>query len=290
MDIIKIPIDARFNDQTILDFLRYFNVSKPKIHLLQQHHLLLVNDQFKPFQSLLVSGDIITIDVSEFESIDFIPEFVPIDILYEDEDILIVNKPAGIIIHPADKSESKTLVNRIAGYYQQNQINRQIRYLHRLDTETTGCILIAKHFLIHSYLANHWDHDVVKRQYLAFVMGHPFKETDTITFPIGKDRHNNNRYRVKYEGEPAITTYQVIDQYPAYSLLRVELKTGKTHQIRVHMSHLGHPLLGDTLYGGLKDIISRVALHSESIEFINPVSGKSIKVAAPLPEDLLRLL
>lgn len=290
MDIIKIPIDSRFQDQTILDFLRFFNVSKPKIHLLRQHHLLLVNDQFISFESLLTLGDIISIDLSEFEEIDFVPEDIPIDILYEDDDILIVNKPAGIIIHPADKTESNTLVNRIAAYFKKNHINRQVRYLHRLDTETSGCILIAKHFLIHSYLANHWDHETVIRQYLAFVMGHPFKENDTIAFAIGKDRHNNNRYRVKYEGEPAITTYQVIDQYPAYSLVRLRLKTGKTHQIRVHMSHIGHPLLGDTLYGGQKDFINRVALHSESIEFINPVSGKSIKVAAPLPEDLLRLL
>ena len=290
MDIIKIPIDSHLANQSILDFLRYFNVSKPKIHLLQQHHLLLVNDQYKSFNQFLSEGDNVSIDVSEFESIDFYPDDEPIDILYEDDDVLIINKPAGIIIHPDDKSKSGTLVNRIAGYYKKNNINRQIRYLHRLDTETTGCILIAKHFLIHSYLANHWDHEMIKRQYVAFVMGQPFKDTDTIAFPIGKDRHNNNRYRVKYDGEPAITSYQVIDHYPTYTYLRLELKTGKTHQIRVHLSHLGHPLLGDTLYGGNKDKITRVALHSESIELTNPVTGKSIKVAAPLPEDLLRLL
>jgi len=290
MDIIKIPIDSRLSNQSILDFLHYFNVSKPKIHLLQQHHLLLVNGQFQGFGYQLSEGDSLTIDVSEFESIDFIPEFEPLEILYEDEDVLIVNKPAGIIIHPASKDETGTLVNRIAGYYQSHHLDRQIRYLHRLDTETTGCILIAKHFLIHSYLANHWDHEIVKRHYLALVTGQPFKENDTLTFPIGKDRHNNNRYRVKYEGEPAITSYEVIDKYPFYSFLRLELKTGKTHQIRVHMAHLGHPLLGDTLYGGLKDKIKRVALHSESIEFINPVTGKSIMVACPLPEDISRLL
>ena len=290
MDCIKIKIDERFNQQRIVDFLHYFHVSKTNVYLLQQHKSLKINDVFVPFNTLLSIGDEMTIDLEQFEHIDFIPEDNPIDILYEDDDILVVNKPSGIIIHPADKNETGTLVNRVAAYYTKNKINRQVRYLHRLDTETTGCILFAKHFLIHSYLANNWDHEIVKREYLALVMGQPFKSSDTLAFSIGKDRHNNHRFRVKYEGEKAVTHYEIIDQYPNYALVRLKLQTGKTHQIRVHMSHIGHPLLGDSLYGGNKDFINRVALHSSKIEILNPVTGTIISVTAPLSDDILRLL
>jgi 23S rRNA pseudouridine1911/1915/1917 synthase len=290
MNRINIKIDERFNQQRIVDFLHYFHVSKTNVYLLQQQKSLKINDVFVPFNALLMTGDQMTIDLDQFEHIDFVPEDVPIDILYEDEDILVINKPSGIIIHPADKNETGTLVNRVAAYYSQSNINRQIRYLHRLDTETTGCILFAKHFLIHSYLANNWDHEIVKREYLALVSGRPFKSNDTLAYSIGKDRHNNNRFRVKYEGEKAITYYEVVDQYPNYALVRLKLQTGKTHQIRVHMSHIGHPLLGDTLYGGNTNYIHRVALHSSKIEFRNPVTGTIISVTAPLSDDFSRLL
>jgi len=290
MDVLKIPIDSRFTGKTIKEFLHFFNVAKAKIYLLEHEKKLTVNYAFRLFDQALFEGDLVTIDLEGFENLDFIPEYDPIEILYEDNDILVVNKPSGIIIHPAEKDGTGTLVNRIAGYYEKKGLNRNVRYLHRLDTETTGCLLIAKHFLMHSYLANHWDHLEIKRHYLALVTGQFVKDQGTISESIGKDRHNNNRYRVKFDGEKAITHYEVIDKYPTYSLLRIELLTGKTHQIRVHMSFMGHPLLGDQLYGGKPDRINRVALHSESIEFTNPVTGLPFKVANKLPEDMQRLL
>lgn len=287
---LVITIDERFNQKTIGDFLNFFHVSKSNVYLLQHHQRLKVNNIYISFNNILSLGDQITIELDDFEQIDFQSENIPLDVLYEDDDILVVNKPAGIIIHPAQKDEVGTLVNRVANYYSQKGLNRQIRYLHRLDTDTTGCILFAKHFLIHSYLANNWDHDTVEREYLALVLGQPFKSEDTIAFSIGKDRHNNNRFRVKYDGEKAITHYEIIDQYPNYALVRLILKTGKTHQIRVHMAHIGHPLLGDLLYGGNQKYINRVALHSSKIFIKNPVTGNIISVTAPLPDDILRLL
>lgn len=290
MNNLFITIDERFDQKSIGDFLNFFHVSKSNVYILQHHQRLKVNNEIIPFSNILSSGDQINIELDDFEQIDFNPEDLPIEVLYEDDDILVVNKPAGIIIHPAQKDGRGTLVNRVANYYLQKGLNRQIRYLHRLDTDTTGCILFAKHFLIHSYLANNWDHETVEREYLALVTGQPFKSKDTIAFSIGKDRHNNNRYRVKYDGEKAITQYELIDQYPNYALIRLLLKTGKTHQIRVHMSHIGHPLLGDSLYGGNQIYIHRVALHSSKIIIKNPVTGNIISVTAPLPDDILRLL
>ena len=289
MNQLKIPIDTLFHGQTILDFLRYFQVAKPKIYLLEQHKNLLVNHTFFPFSQLLNTGDEIEIDLDEFENIDFIPEKADLDVLYEDDDLLVLNKPSGIIIHPADKLGVGTLVNRIAYYYTQKGINRQIRYLHRLDFETTGCLLVAKHFLMHSYLAAHWDHLSIKRQYLALVAGILHNPKGVISQPIGKDRHVNNKFRISETGEAAVTHYEVVKTYDNYSLVRLILGTGRTHQIRVHMASIGHPLLGDVLYGGRTDKIKRVALHSESIELTNPLSGHPLLVVAQLPKDMLRL-
>ncbi len=258
--------------------------------MLRMEHAVSINGNQALFDTLLLENDELIINISTIEERDFLPDDQSIDVVYEDRDYLIVNKPSGLIIHPDDKQLNNTLVNRISRYYLDNNINRQIRYCHRLDRDTTGALMIAKHYFIHAYMANHWDHDHVKRSYLALVFGRFKTESGVWSYPIGRDRHEQNKYRVNSSGDLAITHYQVIKNYDDYALLRLTLETGKTHQIRVHCSHTGHPLLGDKTYGGPMNLIARTALHSEQIEWINPLTQQKHTIIVPIPDDMKKLI
>jgi 23S rRNA pseudouridine1911/1915/1917 synthase len=290
MDNLDIVITARHAGLTPAAFLATFAVAQAKRAKIKTIGALTVNRERADFDRPLVKGDVVSIDLKPFEGLDFIPEYGALDVLYEDESVLVVAKPAGIIVHPDAKTGTGTLVNRIAGRFRETGLDRKVGYLHRLDRDTTGCLLVAKHFLAHAFLASLWDHENVTRSYLALVSGR-FREAEgTIDLPLGRDRHVAGRYRVQPDGERAVTHYRVLREYDGFALVHLELATGKTHQIRVHMSHLGHPLLGDVLYGGPADRIARAALHAETIVFPQPLTGATIRVSAPVPHDLARLI
>jgi len=290
METWTMTVTDQFAGRTLEEFVGIFHVGEKKKNKMKQEQLVQVNNLPASFDTILHAQDTITINLTPFEQLDFVPESIRISVLYEDDWILILDKQAGVIVYPESKNETGTLVNRIANFYKLRGMDRQIRYLHRLDRDTTGCFAVAKNFLSHSYFSALWDHKQIERTYLALVEGKLETPTGTITAAIGRDRHVNNKYRVSNTGDVAVTDYELVKEYGEFSLVRLRLITGKTHQIRVHMAYIGHPLLGDETYGGNKKRIQRTALHSESITFPNPLNKTSQTIRASLPADMASLV
>ncbi|OUM88206.1 MAG: hypothetical protein BAA01_08535 [Bacillus thermozeamaize] len=257
---------------------------------------ILVNQRRRNLFTKLQAGDRVRWKVMKREPFGVTPEPIPIEILYEDEHLLVVFKPAGMAVHPTEPQMSGTLAHAVAFYYQTHGEQRRVRPVHRLDRDTTGAVILAKHHLAHVLLDKQLRERQIKRSYLAFVEGILEENDGTINQPIGRDRHHPTRRRVSRSphAKPAITHYQVLARYfpphcPGVTKLRAHLETGRTHQIRVHLSHLGHPIIGDTLYGGRHIPFPRQALHNERLAFSHPLTREWIEVAIPLPADLQEL-
>lgn len=225
------------------------------------------------------------------EAPQFEPSWTMPEILYEDDLCLVANKPPGIPVHPAYPEQTDTLANRMAGYLIAAGEPTRVRHIHRLDEQTSGPVLYAKNDWAQSWWDARLRDKEVDRRYVAVVAGVPRPPQGTWDAPIGRDRHRPERRRVSPGGDPALTRYRVLERYPASgaSLIELKLETGRTHQIRVHASHAGHPILGDVLYGGSADLIRRQALHGISLVFPHPFEGE-IAVEAPIPDDIGRLL
>ena len=285
-------IEKKQANQTVREFLQQYHLSRKKIHELYMDKSVKLNEEVANFNDVLQIGDQLAIPVFKEESIDFKPQKMKLDIVYEDDHLLIINKPAGLMVHPDQKDGMNTLVNAVAYYYQENQIHHRIRYIHRLDTDTSGGMIFAKHYLAHS-LMDYWlSEKKIKRWYLALVSGRLQWKKGKINAPIGKDRHHGARRRVAKNGDEAVTLYQLKQQFKNYALVELELKTGRTHQIRVHMSYLGHPLLGDVLYGGPAKFgpLKRQALHSSRIEMKHPITQEPLKFEISFPSDMKKLI
>ncbi len=278
-------------NQTIRTFLQSFSLSKKTIHHLYMNKAVTLNQDVKSFETPLKEGDCVSIAVFLQEGLDFIPQKMPLEIVYEDDHVLMVNKPAGIMVHPDEKSKKETLVNGVAYYYQQKNYLERVRYIHRIDTDTSGIVIFAKHQLVHAKMDEWLSKKIIKRRYLAFVHGCVKKKKGTINQPIGRDRHHASRRRVCQSGDVAKTHYEILNTTPTYSQVKLQLETGRTHQIRVHMSHIGHPLLGDTLYGGKNPFhhLKRHALHAYEVQMPHPLLDHELLVTAPLPQDLKKL-
>ena len=218
--------------------------------------------------------------------------WAPVEVLYEDDFCLVVSKPAGMKLH-ADGSRASestvTLAEAVASYMETTGQNGRPRHIHRLDEDTTGPVLFAKHEWAQLILDEAMREKQIGRAYCAVVQGRLRQTKGTIDAPIGKDRHHAARRRVSPGGDRAVTHYEVAEQWKEAALVRLTLDTGRTHQIRVHMSYLGHPIWGDTLYGGRKDGINRQALHGEKLIFGHPLTGERTEVEAPWPQDLKSL-
>jgi 23S rRNA pseudouridine1911/1915/1917 synthase len=219
--------------------------------------------------------------------------------LWEDDHALILNKPAGLIIYPSDAGESDTLAHRVASYYERTGQRHKVRHVHRLDRDTTGAILYAKHGYIARALDALLAERRVERTYWAVVQGQPKSPRGSIRLPIGRDRHTAGRYRVSKTGKEAVTVYEVLGSVSIangkVSLVQCRLETGRTHQIRVHMSAIGCPVVGDVLYGGgdgvgTVDLEQGYALHAVQLAFYHPYDRRQVTVHAPLPEHFAQLL
>lgn len=279
-------IITKFNYQdTILKFLESFNLGKEKIKY-YQNNLYINNIKVKLEGSMSIGDELKIIDDTK---LDIKPLNKQLDILYEDDNLLIINKPNKIHIH-SDGNENidNTLSNMVANYYIKKGLDMPVRYIHRLDYETTGIIIFAKDPLSMSYLSLKLLHHELRRDYLAFVEGR-IEEDMIINKPIGRNRHDSKKYLISKTGKEAITHLKVKEVYKNRTLVRLSLKTGRTHQIRVHLTSIGHPLLGDTLYGGNTKYIDRVALHSYYVNFINPITGKKIELYSKLPFDMEKI-
>ena len=248
MDNVKIKINKEYIGKTIKEFLKDNNVGRGKVEAIRVAKSSFINGEYKNLETKLCENDELVFTFEE--EIDFISEDGMLDVVYEDDYVLLVNKPCNIIIHPDDKTKGGTLVNLVANYYKNKGINRKIRYIHRLDKETTGLILFAKDFLSEAILLKELQNDNISRKYLAFLEGKLNNTSGTIKANIDKDRHVNGKMCVSKSGKETISKYKVIKEFKEYSLVEFSLLTGRTHQIRVHASYIKHCLLGDVLYGG----------------------------------------
>lgn len=243
------------------------------------------------------SGDVIVIQVPEPEHLDVEPENIPLEIVYEDDDLLVVNKPAGMVVHPAPGNYSGTLVNALMYHCGDNlsAINGVVRpgIVHRIDKDTSGLLMVAKSDRAHSGLSAQLKDHSLTRKYRAIVYNNIKEDEGTVDAPIGRDPKNRLRNTVIYENSrEAVTHYRVLERFGDFTLIEAVLETGRTHQIRVHMTHIKHPLLGDDLYGPEKNKIGaqRQMLHAGVLGFIHPVTGEYIEFEAPLPEDFQKVL
>ncbi|WP_188066325.1 RluA family pseudouridine synthase [Brevibacillus brevis] len=212
-----------------------------------------------------------------------------IDILYEDDHLLIANKPAGMMVHPI-KQETDTLVHALAAVLAARGEQTSVHPVHRLDKDTSGAILVAKSSYGHQLADRLLREGGIHREYLAVASGVLSEGAGTIDAPIGRDARHPTKRRVVESGDPAITHYEVQQTSEGMTLARVWLETGRTHQIRVHFAHIGHPLAGDTMYGGARGLLRRQALHASKLSFSHPLLEKEIVVEAPIPSDMKRLM
>lgn len=239
-------------------------------------------------------GDEIVVSIEPVKEIDIEPEDIPIDILYEDEDVIVVNKPKGMVVHPAPGHYSGTLVNALMFHCKDSLsgINGEIRpgIVHRIDMNTTGSLLVCKNDKAHNDIASQIKIHSVNRIYKGIVMGNFKDDEGVINAPIGRNPKDRKKMAVVSDGREAITHFRVLEQYKGVSFVEFKLETGRTHQIRVHMSHINHPLLGDDLYGKpVKNLLGQT-LHAETIGFVQPTSKEYVEVKAPLPEYFEKLL
>lgn len=256
---------------------------------------ILVQQKRKNIYTELKAGDRIRFRLFAKEPFNLTPEPLPIDILFEDEHVLVVGKPAGIAVHPVNLETTGTLAHAVAFYYQSQGLQRRVRLVNRLDRDTTGACLVAKHHLAHVLLDQQLRERAIRREYVAYVEGNVQSSHGTIDLPIGRDRHHPTRRRVSRSphAKPAVTHYDVLARfqtpYGVVSKLRLRLETGRTHQIRVHLSHVGHPVVGDRLYGASAVPFARQALHNDRLAFAHPLTREWIDLAVPLPADLQQL-
>jgi len=253
---------------------------------LKHQNKIQVNGQLVHTNYRIQAGDSVTIDIDLIEESNIIPESIPLDIVYEDEDFVVVNKPAGMSTHPSHLGGTGTLANAVTFYWQGLGRNILFRPINRLDKDTSGLVLIGKSQFAHQGIFNQLKQHTIDRRYVALVERSMAKDNGYIDQPIARLDDNKRQRIVHPTGQSATTHYQVLDKYPDHTLLSLKLETGRTHQIRVHLSFIGHPVCGDLLYGFASPLIKRQALHADRIRFTHPRSGKEVTLDIPLAEDI----
>ena len=244
---------------------------------------------------VLQPGDTLTLHIREERSSEKIPPVdLPLDIVYEDADLMVINKPAGMPIHPSMNNYYNSMANALAYYFEQQNCPFVFRCINRLDRDTSGLTIVAKHYvsagMLSAMIANKAASGIT-REYLAIVKGSVQPPEGTITAPLGRKEGSIIERTVDFEkGESAVTHYKVLDEKNGYSLVSLILETGRTHQIRIHMKYLGYPLIGDYLYHPDMERIQRQALHAWKLTFQHPITGETLAFTAPLPEDMAAVL
>ncbi len=253
---------------------------------------VLLNGEWAYLNQRLSTGDHILVHIQENESSEKIPPVkLPLDIVYEDEDIIVINKPAGMPIHPSRNNYTNSMANALAWYYKEQGKPFIFRCTNRLDRDTSGLTVVSKHMLSGNIMSTMTAKREFHREYLAISRGHVTPSSGVINAPLSRKPGSIIERTVDYEnGECAITHYRVIKEQNGHSLISLVLETGRTHQIRIHMKHLGFPLVGDYLYNPDMEFINRQALHSHHLSFRHPITREQLDFTAPLPEDMRLVL
>ena len=267
-------------------FLKQMGISRRLITALKYIECLRINHQSATTIQPVFPGDTVTLLFPREATLSCEPEVGEINVVYEDEDILAVNKPYGIATHPALGTKNGTLGNFVSHYYQAQGCPLPFRPVSRLDKETSGILLIAKHSLSHHSLSEQQKNGSFQKKYLALAEGILQKKTGDLIYPIARETETSLRRVVRADGKPAQTRYRVLEENKHRSLLELELFSGRTHQIRVHLSHIGHPVVGDRIYGTPSD---RLYLHSHTIRFFHPVTGQEMELRAPCDFNLSQI-
>lgn len=304
-------------DKYIAGFIE--NASRTKVQKAINLGYVTVNGELVKSNYLVKPEDEIEIELEYPDKQDVLPEDIPIDIIFEDEYLLIINKPAGMVVHPAYKNYSGTLVNAVMYYaLKKNDTLSSLNgferagIVHRLDKDTSGLIVVAKDEVTHRKLSEQFFHHTIKREYNAIVWGKLKKKKGEISNKLGRDKRDRKKVAVLKDddalGKTAITNYEVLTEYDFLSLIKLNLKTGRTHQIRVHLADLGHPVFGDETYGGrephsvnltsnkkahirnLLEIMPRQALHARQLGFIHPQTKKELLFESELPADMKNII
>lgn len=252
-----------------------------------------VNGQVVKPKYKLAAGDQITIKPEKPKKINLEPENIPLDIVYEDDDVIVVNKPQGMVVHPAPGHPDHTLVNALLYHSPLSTINGEFRpgIVHRIDKDTSGLLMVAKNDMAHRSLAAQLKAKTNEREYVALVHGVIKEDRGTIDAPLGRSRKDRKKQAVVADGRHAVTHFKVLKRYRHYTLVSCRLETGRTHQIRVHMKYIGHPLAGDPLYGPRKTLPGHGQyLHARLLGFKHPRTGKQMTFTAPLPDYFRRML
>ena len=279
-------------DKYLCDNTEY---TRSKIQKMIENGNILVNDVKVKDSYKVKENDYITIEALE-ETTDILPENIPLDIYYEDDDLIVVNKPSGMVVHPAPGNYTGTLVNALI-YHTNNlsKVNTNIRpgIVHRIDADTSGLLLVAKNDKSHNILAEAIQKKEVVREYIALVEGIIMEDTATIDAPIGRDKKDRKKMTVTSENsKDAVTHIRVLERYKDSTLIRCKLETGRTHQIRVHLNYIGHPIVNDPVYGKKKLIDEKFGqmLHAEKIGFVHPTTKEYMEFTAPVPDRFKEIL
>lgn len=277
--------------------LQCSDISRSYLQKLIKDQLVSVNGKIVKANYKVQSNDTISVEFPEIKELDILPEDIPLDILYEDESVLVVNKPKGMVVHPAAGHTSGTLVNAVLYHCKGNLsgINGVLRpgIVHRIDKDTTGALLICKDDVTHRDLAEQLKEHSITRRYRAIVSGNLKEDEGTIEGPIGRHPTDRKKMSINHtNGKDAVTHYKVLERFGNATYIECRLETGRTHQIRVHMTSIGHPLLGDEIYGSAKNPyhLQGQTLHAMIIGFVHPKTGEYLEFEAELPEYFAKLL
>ncbi len=303
---ISVPGNQRKERIDIYLVQKMSGVTRSRIKQLIDAGYVKIGDEIVKPSRLVIPGDVISVYFEPRPGPSFEPENIPIDIVYEDENVIVINKPAGIVVHPAHGNWSGTLMNALLGHNEQlKEMGKEFRagIVHRLDKDTSGLLIAAKDEFTLSELGKQFRDRTIERIYVALVWGQPKKDFGVIDKNLGRSQKDRKIFTVTDDGKPASTSYKTVEKYNLFSMLELKLGTGRTHQIRVHLSYMGNPVFGDGTYGGRNArfgkltqnerkkcaeylrVMQRQALHAKTLRFFHPVKEENMYFESELPED-----